>query len=542
MLINSLITPAHSAPISKNPSFKNRLPQEDKILHENRPSHRTHPYGGTLVWGTYTEPTLINPVLTTHTVSASLISLIFNSLVRVNSNGEIAPDLAESWEISSDQRQYTFYLKKGITFHDGVELTAEDVQFTYDLIMDPNTQSALRSHYELVEKFEALDKYTFKVILKKPFTPLLQKMTQYILPKHLLINEDIHTTPFNYNPIGTGPFQFKQWDESTHQIELQVNPHYFEGRPYLDKILVKTYKDNSGLWAALMRYEVDLVLFINQKDYAIIKDDANFKAERITGSMYYALLYNPRTSTFSDQEIRHAIAHGINREKLIHDLKEWGGVECSGPFHPDSIGFNPEVRPLEYNPIKAKMMLMHRGWQDRDGDGILDKYNQPLEMKILVDERNATHKKIGKLIRQQLAEIGVKVKLLIFKDENELTKEYLDKHRPHAWLRLFLGRGVTGYDTTRNWHSMSSQSWKLWKYKNTEVDALFEQGKIAQNKEKRIAIYKEIHKEIYNDQPACFLFFPVFYSSINTKLQNTQGFFNLHMPTYTLKDWYINEN
>ena len=146
-----------------------------KTHFERNSKRQEHPYGGTLVWGTSNPPTIINPILTQHSVSASIIPLVFDGLVRINSKDQIEPALAESWEISEDQHVYTFKLKEGIRFHDGVELTAEDVKFTYDQIKDPKVGSVYRSHFQSVEKFEIVDRYKFRIVLKKPFPDLLYK-------------------------------------------------------------------------------------------------------------------------------------------------------------------------------------------------------------------------------------------------------------------------------------------------------------------------------------------------------------------------------
>ena len=216
-------------------------------------------YGGTLVWGVAYKPTIINPILTTQSVSASLQDLIFNQLIRLNAKGEIEPDLAQSWEISDDGLIYTFHLRKGVKFHDGVECTAEDVKFTFDKIIDPQINSPFRPPFQLVKEFKAIDKYTFEVVLNKPSTPFIYNLIRPIAPKHLLENRDLKNTAFNFQPIGTGPFKFKSWSKDD-QIILEYNPDYYEGRPYLDRIIVKTYSDSRQLWSALMRQEVDLVM------------------------------------------------------------------------------------------------------------------------------------------------------------------------------------------------------------------------------------------------------------------------------------------
>ena len=498
--------------------------------------------------GVANHPQIINPILTQSSVSATLMELVFDSLVKINSKGDIIPGLAQLWDISEDGLVYTFHLKEGVLFHDGVELTAEDIKFTYEQINNIENNSPCRSNTELVEQWKVVDKKTLQLILKEPFVPILFKLIRGIVPKHLLEGENLNEVSFNYRPIGTGPFKFKNWNKETNQIELEANPHYFQGRPYLDRVVVKVYSDNVKLWAALMRHEVNLMHFIKQEDYSVIEHDPAFRAYAVPSSMYYAMVYNLKDSIWHDQQLRQAIAHGIDIEEIISALPRFEGIKSIGPFHPESPGYNHEVQPFEYDPVKAKMMLMHRGWQDMEQDartgesGIRKKEGRELEMGMLVDERNDTYKRIAQIIRQQLAEIGVKAVILLYKDEKELTQEYLDQHKPQVWLRQFYGLGFDPYEAIGSWYSLSSEFAKFGNYKNEEIDRLFELGNSTKDANKQADIFKEIHTIIYGDQPACFLFFPAGYFAINSNFKNTDEYFHMFMPAYSIKDWYVSEN
>ncbi len=516
--------------------------KKDKTIkqqYENRPANRNHPYGGTLVWGTCNKPTIINPILTSHSISTSLLELIFNRLVRLNSKGHIEPDLAESWEVSKDNLTYTFHLRKGVLFHDGIECTAEDVLFTYQQIINPNNHSPFRCNFELVEKLEAPDKYTFKITLREPFPAFIYKLVREIVPAHILKGKDLHTAQFNYHPIGTGPFMFKSWDRTTNTIKLVANPIYFEGRPYLDKIIIKTYPDTLHLWSGLMRQEIDLAKYLNPRDYKILKADKTFTTYSVPWGVYYAIAYNLKDPILSDKNIRKAIAYGINVQKLIQYLYDGEGIISTGPFHPESIGFDPNVKMFKYNPVRARMELMHRGWRDIDGNGIVEKGGRELCINMLVNAKDTISRKLAAYIRQYLSCIGIKLKVVLYNDEKELTNEYLKNHHIQAWLRLYLGLG-NDYDAIAGtWASEITRFGKIWCYRNKKVDKLFEQARHTTDNKKCAQIYKKIHNIVYNDQPVCFLFYPVGLHATSSRLANTKDYFSIHMPTYTIKDWYI---
>ena len=495
-------------------------------------------YAGTLVWGVAYKPSIINPVFTTQSVSASLQGLIFNQLIRWNSQGQIEPDLAESWDISEDGLAYTFHLRKGVKFHDGVELNAQDVKFTFEKIIDPQIDSPFRSFFDLVKEFKVIDKYTFQTILSKPFPSFIYRLVRPIAPHHLLENSDLRNSPFNYHPVGTGPFKFKQWDKD-NQIILEFNPAYYEGRPDLNSIVIKTYADSRKLWQALMRQEVDLVLFLEIEDFQVIKDDPTFRAYSIPVDYYYAVSYNLEDPVLSDLRVRNAIACGINRKELINKIEQDYGLECNSPFYPGSIGSELKYEPIEFEPEKAMQILTEAGWQDSDKNGIREKDGQELEIKLLVDERNDKYRKIALMLRQQLQGIGIKLIMQLYNDDRQLTPDFLEQNKPQARIKLLLA-GVDPDQMDTDWVPHGPDNiYTLWKYHNPEVERYFRLGKTTKDKPKCQWIYQELNRFIYADQPVCFLYYPMFFHAVSSRFKNTDELFTLSMPIDTMRKWSL---
>jgi len=521
LIIYSAITPLRGLSEAKGPEAK-----KDKY------------YGGSLVWGVCYKPTIINPIFTTQSVSASLESLIFNSLIRWNAQGEIEPDLAESWGISEDGLVYTFHLRKGIRFHDGVECTAFDVKFTFDKFIDQQLNSPFRASFQLVKEFSTPDRYTFQILLTKASSSFIYRLIKEIVPEHLFEKSDIRNSPFNFHPVGTGPFRFKEWTKDD-QIILEYNPDYYEGRPYLDKIIVKTYADSRELWTALMRQEVDLSLFIERQDYEILKNDPAFKTYALPVDGYYAMVYNLDDPILRDKRVRQAIAYGIDRKSLIEGIGSGYGMECFSPFYPGSEGFNPQVKAIEFNPDKAIALLSEAGWQDENKDGVLERNKKDLEIRMLVDERDEVYRKLAMLIRQELQVIGIKLTVLLYNDDSALTEEFLRKNKPQAQLKLLLA-GINPDQEEEVWSSQAFGRFNnVWGYKNEQVKRYFVLGKTTTDKRKRKWIYQEIHRFIYEDQPVCFLYFPSWFHAVSSKFENTDEFFSLSMSFYSMKKWYV---
>ena len=501
-------------------------------------SKNNKPYGGTLVWGTCHKPTLINPILTTSSVSMSLLELIFNSLVRINSKGEIEPDLAKTWDISSDGLIYTFHLRQGVKFHDGVKCTAQDVEFTFDKILDQKVNSPFKSSLKLIKEFKALDKYTFQITLKKSSVSFLYRLTREIVPKHLLEEVNLETCFFNFKPIGTGPFRFKEWT-GKNQIILEYNSDYYEDRPYLDEIIVKTYPDSRGMWSAFMRGEADFVLFIEREDYEVAKDDSSFNAYVVPADYYFALDYKFEDSVLADKRVRKAIAYAIDKQNLIETTGFGYGLECNGPFYPGSLGFDPYTQVFEYTPDKARQLLAEAGWEDKNSKGILENQGRELELRVLVDSRKEAFKRIILTLRQQFQEIGIKIKVILYEDESVLVEEFLKKNKIQVHLRLLLA-GIDPDQAREYWFSKKCKRVnKLWVYSNDDVDRLFRAGEVTLDKGRRGGIYRKIHQLIYEQQPVCFLYFPFVFHALSNKFENVTKFFNVSMPFYMMKDWYV---
>ncbi len=453
--------------------------------------------------------------------------------------------MAQSWEISDDRLRYTFHLRQHVRFHDGTELDAEDILFTYQQIIDPHNHSPLRSRFELVDRFEVVDRHTFRIVLKEPLRAFLHKLDAEIIPRHLLEGQSLASASFNWAPVGTGPFKFKSWDKRTDRIILEANPDYFEGRSFLDQITIQTYSNIPQVWAALMRREIDFANWLTNRDYMLIKIDSDFKAYAVLGRMYFAMAYDLKDKIWADRDLRVALAHGINIKEMIDALPGANGIACSGPFYPEFIGHDPEVKRLEYDPDWARAILENRGWKYSDHESrVRSKDSQTLELRMLVDGRNSTYKRMAAVIRQQLAQIGIKVIVVLYENEGQLSGDFLRRKKPQAWLRLYGAAGFEELDSSSglsSWQSSSTEYGKLWDYENSEVDRLSKLAMATDDEKTQGRIYRQVHRIIYEDQPACFLFYPAFYFAVHKKFQNTDALFSGYMPYWTIKDWVVGQ-
>src|SRR3990172_1677429 len=188
----------------------------------------------TVTVGSIGEAQRLLPMLASDSASGDISGWVFNGLVKYDKHLNLIGDLAESFEASDDCLTVTFHLRKGVQWQDGKELTAEDVLFTYQKMIDPNVATPYSGDFERVAKVDASHPYTLKVTYKEPFAPGLASWGIGIIPKHLLSGVDLNTTDFNRKPIGTGPYKMKEW-VTGQKIVLAANDHYFEGRPKVEE-------------------------------------------------------------------------------------------------------------------------------------------------------------------------------------------------------------------------------------------------------------------------------------------------------------------
>jgi len=469
-----------------------------------------------LVESSIGDASYLNPILAQDSASSEINGFVFNGLIKYDRNLQgFVGELAESWKVKEGlEPEITFSLRKGVLWHDGKEFTAEDVKFTYDKIMDEKTNTVRRSDYELVKKAEVLDPYTFKVTYRQPFSPGLSTWGMGILPKHLLENQDINTTPFNRRPIGTGPFRFVEW-VTDERITVEANPKYFEGKPYLDRIIYRIIPDPSLTEMELLTRGIDAYSvwpfeFQRMKEVPFL----NVYTQPSLGYTYIG--YNLKNPLFQDKRVRQALTYAINREEIVQYVLYGLGVVANGPFPPQFWYSNPHVKPLPYDPAKARQLLAEVGWK-ANREGILEKDGKPFRFKLITNSGNETRRDVGVLVQRALKEIGIDV-TFEFYEWSVFLKNFINVK---AFDACILGWGLSpDPDAYQIWHSSQiEKGFNFVSYRNPEVDRLWEEGRREYDIEKRKAIYWRINELMAEDQPYTFLFVPLGITALQKKFE-----------------------
>jgi peptide/nickel transport system substrate-binding protein len=467
-------------------------------------------YGDTIVVGSIGDASNLIPLLASDSASHDISGLIYNGLVKYDKNLNLVGDLAESWEVSSDGLTITFYLRRGVRWHDGTPFTAEDVLFGFRTITDPKTPTAYAGDYLEVKRAAVLDTHTFRVTYRKPFAPGLSTWGNLVvLPKHKLAGQDITKSMLTRAPIGTGPYQFKQW-LTQEKIVLESNHDYFEGRPYIDGYIYRIIPDPATMFLELKAGGVDWmgltpIQYRRQTNYPAF--DRAFRKYKYLPFSYTYLGYNLLSPLFQDKRVRQAISYAIDKEEIIKVVLLGLGEISTGPYKPGTWYYNPHVKRYPYNPQRARELLREAGWEDRDDDGILDRDGEPFEFTILLNWGNQSRLNSAEIIQWRLGQIGIKVKLRVM-EWASFINEYIDKKRFEA---IILGWS-TGIDPDQYdiWHSSKTDHKELnfISYKNREVDELLEQARRVFDREERKKYYFRFQEILAEEQPYTFLFVP----------------------------------
>lgn len=464
-------------------------------------------YGDTFIEASIGEPSNLLPVLASDSASSDINGLIYNGLVRYDKDLKLEGELAESWEISEDNLTITFHLRKGVLWHDGAPFTSADVLFTYQVYTDPKTPTAYAEAYRQVARAEAPDPSTFRVTYDMPYAPALGSWGVAIMPKHLLENTEITQSALSRKPVGTGPFRFVEWKPGETLI-LESNPDYFEGQPYIHRVLYRIIPDLSTQFLELQSGGLDFmgltpIQYQTQTDTLAFK--RRFEKYRYLAFGYTYLGYNLKRPLFQDKRVRQAIAYAIDKQEIIDGVLLGLGQVATGPYKPDTWVYNPQVKRYPHDAAKAKALLAEAGWSDSDGDGVLDKDGKKLSFTIVTNQGNDLRVKSGEIIQRRLQEVGIEVNLRV-SEWASFLKEFIN---PGNFDATILGwTGGPEPDQYNIWHSskIGPRELNFIGFTNPEVDELLEKGRRTFDQQKRKAYYDRFQAILAEEQPYTFLY------------------------------------
>ena len=436
---------------------------------------------------------------------------VYNGLVRYdygNKTNRLISDLAERWELSADGKVYTFHLRKGVKWHKGYgELTAEDVKFSYERVLDPTTGSRYRGEFKLVEKIEAVDKHTVRITLRAKYPGFLHKVASYnqgfVISKRAVADlGDKHAT----NPIGTGAFIFDSWSPK-NQVVLVANKDYFAGAPKVDRIILRPIPEETTAEIALQKGEIDIFFFIGGPE--VIKRLSKAPGvvlHRQVANYTINMVLNPTHPPFANPKVRRALAHSLNlkamREVFLEGLKNPPNWILTSNFEESAT----DLTEWPYDPDKARALLREAGYPNGFKVTFSGLALFPVD-------------KIAVLLADDMRKVGIDTKVEIL--ERAAFLAVRTAGTPHI-----VTTAVTGPPDPDQplWNLLHSSSFppgmNTARYK--AIDGLLEAAQVELDRRKQLALYRKIQEQLREDAPIIPLYSDVIFSATRDYVK---GFF-----------------
>jgi peptide/nickel transport system substrate-binding protein len=455
-------------------------------------------------------PSKLNPLIATDSASSQIADWVFDALITYDKDGKIKPSLAKDYTFV-DETTLRFFLREDVLWSDGVNFTAEDVKFTYDLMQSPKIFTPYKSQFRYVESVKIIDKFTIEVRYKEPYFKALETWFTSIVPKHILEKEkDIMTSSFNQHPIGTGKYTLKGF-EISKDITLHANKNYFEHAPNIEKLVYHFIPDPATEFLMLKSKKLDVgSLSPLQIERQI---DSDFKEhfaiyEKISQGYTY-MGFNLKNPKFKDPKVRKAISLAIDRQEMVDILFFGHGEVCRGPFMPGTFAFNDAIKAPQQDIQKAKALLKEAGYDEK----------HPLAFEIVTNSNNKTRVYATQIIQHQLKKVGIKVTIRAMEWQAFLNTIVNPRKYEAIVLGWALGLMPDAYSI---WHSEGDKKggFNFIHYKNEKVDRLIKKAEKTVDREKLGLIYREIFALIVQDNPYLFLYIPNSITVVNKNIKN----------------------
>lgn len=463
---------------------------------ENTEEAGTPKEGGTLTLAVSDNPLVMNPLYANDRVTLTIQQSLYAPFYHLR-DGEKKFVLAESFEPSEDQLTYTLKLKDNLKWHDGEKITADDIVFTIDSILDEKQASTIRGNLIFNGeplKVEKVDELTVNFILPTVSAAFEGVMNDfYPIPQHVFENEtDLAKSEQNQNPIGSGPFKFKEYKADEYVI-LERFDDYFAGKPHLDSIVYRIVKDPNTANISLQKGEINARL-IDAQDYAKLDETGKFNMVTFPEGRLYYLAFNLNSEAVQKKEIREAVAHAIDKDEMIQTafLSSEFADPAASILTPDTLYHSQDVTTYDYDQEKAKELVAAAG--------------ETKPLRVVYANNNKIQESLGLYLQQKLQEIGLTVELVAM-DPAALSQKTLDMSATD--YEISFGGYIMGAepDVYKSLFQ-SDAAYNFARYKNADFDQLWDAAAVETDATKRGELYLQIQETVATDLPYLPLAYP----------------------------------
>ncbi|MDX8391712.1 MAG: peptide-binding protein [Mariprofundaceae bacterium] len=484
------------------------------------------------------------PMIAGDASSHAIAGQMYLSLLKYDKNLDLTGQLAESWQVAEDNLSISFRLRPDLKWSDGKALTSADCAFTLKLLLDEHTQSAYKSDYAKVKHVETPDARTFIVHYAEPYSPALTSWTGLaIMPQHVFENVDIMKTELSRQPQATiGPYRLAEW-QAQQSILLKANPDYFDGPVWIGERMTRIIPDSATQFLELSAGHLDSMgltpiqyrrLFDQKKQ--LKRDYTRYK---YLDFGYTYLGFNLKRAPFDDPRVRRAIAYAIDRQEIVEGVLLGLGEVIATPYKPGTYWVNQSIKVRPFDQKAAKKLLRDAGWQDNNGNGMLEKDGKPLSFTILTNNGNKQRADTATIIQQRLKSIGITVKVRLV-EWSAFIENFINTRNFDA---VILGWSLSPEPDQYNiWHSSQTgaREFNFLSYANDQVDAALIAATRTFDKAERKKYYAVVQQQIHQDVPVVFLYapysLPVFHKRIRSIKPTPAGI------GYNSEHWFVPAN
>lgn len=485
----------------------------------------------TIVYSMNTAPEgIFNPLISNVNIDKYVTSVVYASLMTVNDKGEQEPYLATESKVSDDMKKITYTLSDKAVWHDGKKVTANDVAYTFKAMADPNytggyygdvqavkgAEAYHNGEAEDIEGIKVIDDKTIEIEFEKVYAPGVTNLGNVeIIPEHIWSKVDpgewTKQTELLNNPVGCGPYKLTEYKTGSH-VKFEAATDFFGGEVKTPNLVFKAINADTTQ-AEFKGGNVDIanVESLRQADIDALTSEG-LKTVSYDNYMFTYMGFNLRKESLKDVKVRQAIMYAIDRQSILDNIVEGRGSVVNAPLLPSSWAY-PEESELEqykYDVEKAKSLLKEAGWEDKDGDGIVENANgEKLELTIDCQNDHEVRQKTATAIQESLKAAGIAVEID--------TMEYsalMDKAVANHDFDLYMMGNTLSLDPDPKpmWASTAISNepgvigYNIVAYNNPETDKLIEEGNATLDQNERKSIYGEFAKILNRDVPEAYLF------------------------------------
>jgi peptide/nickel transport system substrate-binding protein len=497
--------------------------------------------GGTAVISTVSDFDAFNELVSTdYDTNQTMSYILFTNLVQLDEEMNYQPYLADSFWVSDDGLSLSFRIREGMTWHDGVPVSVDDVIWTYEMSVNDDIAYANRAYFQYVTRAVKVDDRTVRFEFSQAHSDAPMDFTEWSpMPKHLLEGvppAEMRNAPFNRTPVGNGPFRFVSW-ESNQQVVFEANPDFALGRPHLDRIVVRIIPEQTTELTELLTGGIDFMRAVPPAEMRRVEESDIAHAITYPARSYTFLVWNLRNPLFESAKVRRALTMAINRQQIVDALLYGYGQIAVSDAMPFQWEFNEALKPWPYDVEGARRLLEEEGWTDHDGDGIIDKDGRPFRFELRTNQGNDLREDIVVIVQNDLKQLGIDVQPRLVEWNTFITelKAKSFEASVSGWSVDFKFNPTDTFSTEAIEGKYNYPS-----YSNPVADSLMKQALVTLDRAEAKPLWDRYSEIIHEDQPYTFLYYLEERLGVSNRLRGVEADARGHL--ISAAGWWIPED